>query len=154
MHRIGGLEKDEETGGVSYDAENHQKMVNYRRDKIKNIENCIPEQDILGDVDSQVLVIGWGGTFGHLFTAVEELQNEGKGVALAHFNYINPMPKNTHDVLKRYKKILVCELNMGQFANHLRMNFPDILYRQYNKVQGLPFTVLELKEQFKKLLED
>ncbi len=154
MHRIGGLEKDEKTGGVSYDAESHEKMVNYRQCKVKRIENHIPEQDILGDPDSEVLVVGWGGTFGHLFTAVEELEHEGIGVALAHFNYINPLPKNAHDVLIRYKKILVCELNLGQFANYLRMNFPDILYRQFNKVQGLPFTVIELKEQFKKLLEE
>ncbi|MGQ1785386.1 MULTISPECIES: 2-oxoacid:acceptor oxidoreductase subunit alpha [unclassified Saccharicrinis] len=154
MHRIGGLEKDENTGGVSYDAESHEKMVYYREAKVKKIENYIPEQDILGDPDSEVLVVGWGGTFGHLYTAVEELQDEGVGIALAHFNYINPLPKNAHDVLKQYKKILVCELNLGQFANCLRMNFPDIQYRQYNKVQGLPFTVLELKEQFKKLLEE
>ena len=154
MHRIGGLEKDEKTGGVSYDAENHEKMVKYRAAKIKYIENNIPEQDILGEPDSDLLVVGWGGTFGHLFTAVEELAEEGVKVALAHFNYINPLPKNAHEVLKKYKKILVCELNLGQFANYLRMNYPDIQYRQFNKIQGLPFTVVELKEQFKKLLEE
>ncbi len=155
MHRLGGLEKDEKTGGVSYDAENHEMMVKTREAKIKYIENNIPEQDILGDPDSDLLVIGWGGTFGHLFTAVEELQNDdGLGVALAHFNYINPLPKNTYEILKKYKKIIVCELNMGQFANYLRMNFPDINYMQMNKVQGLPFTVVELKNKFKSLLED
>jgi len=154
MHQIGGLEKDELTGGVSYDGLNHQKMVNTRAQKIKNIEDYIPEQDILGCEDSDLLVIGWGGTFGHLYTAVDELKNEGINVALAHFNYINPLPKNTYDVLKRYKKIIVCELNMGQFANYLRMNFPEIPYLQFNKVQGLPFTVVELKEKFKKLLEE
>ena len=154
MHRIGGLEKDELTGGVSYDGPNHQKMVDTRQAKVKNIENHIPEQDVLGCPDSDVLVVGWGGTFGHLYTAVDELKQEGINVALAHFNYINPLPKNTYDVLKKYKKIIVCELNLGQFANYLRMNFPEIPYRQFNKVQGLPFTVVELKEQFKKLLEE
>ena len=154
MHRIGGLEKDENTGGVSYDPESHQKMVDYRQNKIKHIENHIIEQDILGAEDSDLLVVGWGGTFGHLFTAIEELEHEGVKVALAHFNYINPLPKNTRDVLSRYKKIMVCELNLGQFANYLRMNFPEFKYEQYNKVQGLPFTVVELKDQFKKLLEE
>jgi 2-oxoglutarate ferredoxin oxidoreductase subunit alpha len=155
MHQIGGLEKNEKTGGVSYDALNHQKMVETRAAKIKHIENNIPEQDVLGSPDSDLLVVGWGGTFGHLFTAVEELQNgESIKVALAHFNYINPLPKNTYDVLKRYKKIVVCELNMGQFANYLRMNFPEILYLQFNKVQGIPFTVRELKAKFKQILED
>ncbi len=155
IHQIGGLEKDEKTGGVSYDAQNHEKMVRTRAEKIKRIEDFIPEQDILGQEESDLLVVGWGGTFGHLFTAVEEMFNEdGSKVALAHFNYINPLPRNTYEVLKKYKKILVCELNMGQFANHLRMVFPDIQYRQYNKMQGLPFTVLELKEQFRKLLEE
>ncbi|TLX76923.1 2-oxoacid:acceptor oxidoreductase subunit alpha [Labilibacter sediminis] len=155
MHQIGGLEKDEKTGGVSYDAENHQKMIETRAEKIKKIEDHIPEQDVLGSPDSDVLVIGWGGTFGHLFTAVEELYSEeGVKVALAHFNYVNPLPKNTHELLKSYKKILVCELNLGQFANYLRMNFPDIQYQQFNKVQGLPFTVVELKDKFKTLLED
>ncbi|WP_282036737.1 2-oxoacid:acceptor oxidoreductase subunit alpha [Saccharicrinis aurantiacus] len=155
MHRIGGLEKDEESGAVSYDAQNHEKMVQTRADKIKKIEDFIPEQDILGHADSDLLVVGWGGTFGHLYTAVEELYSESKiKVALAHFNYINPLPKNTYDVLKGYKKIVVCELNMGQFANHLRMTFPEIPYLQYNKVQGLPFTVVELKAHFTKLLEE
>ncbi|WP_066632887.1 2-oxoacid:acceptor oxidoreductase subunit alpha [Labilibacter marinus] len=154
MHRIGGLEKDENTGGVSYDAMSHQKMVDYRQNKIKKIEDHIIEQDVLGTPESDLLVVGWGGTFGHLFTAVEELEEEGVGVALAHFNYINPLPRNTYDILKRYKKIVVCELNLGQFVNYLRMNFPDIDYKQFNKVQGLPFTVVEIKDHVKKLLEE
>ncbi len=154
-HQIGGLEKDEKTGRVSYDGENHQKMVETRAAKVKKIEDYIPEQDILGSPESHLLVVGWGGTFGHLYTAIEELEKDNNiDIALAHFNYINPLPKNTHEVLKRYKKILVCELNMGQFANYLRMNFPDIPFEQYNKVQGLPFTVVELKAKIKSLLED
>ncbi len=154
-HHIGGLEKDNKTGDVSYDPTNHESMVKTRAAKIKKIEDYIPEQDILGYPESELLIVGWGGTFGHLFTTVEDIhKREGLKVALAHFNYINPLPKNTHEVLKRYKKILVCELNLGQFANYLRMNFPDIKYEQYNKIQGLPFTITELKSKIKSLLEE
>ncbi len=154
-HQIGGLEKDEATGRVSYDGINHEKMVETRAAKVKKIEDYIPEQDILGSADSDILVVGWGGTFGHLYTAIEELEkDESINIALAHFNYINPLPKNTYEVLKKYKKVLVCELNMGQFVNYLRMNFPNIPFEQYNKVQGLPFTVVELKAKIKSLLED
>ncbi len=147
-HQIGGLEKNELTGGVSYDGINHQKMVTTRHAKIKKIEDVIPELEILGDSEADLVVIGWGGTFGHLFTAVEEMNKEGHKIALAHFNYINPLPRNTYEALCKYKKLLVCELNLGQFVNYLRSNFPDISLSQYNKVQGLPFTVKELKEQF------
>ncbi|WP_430814565.1 2-oxoacid:acceptor oxidoreductase subunit alpha [Carboxylicivirga sp. RSCT41] len=153
-HRIGGLEKDEHSGAVSHDALNHQRMVEIREEKVQKIANVVPELELLGDVDADTLVVGWGGTFGHLFTAVDELQNEGHKLALAHFNYIKPLPRNTHEVLKRYKKIVVCELNLGQFADYLTMNFPDIQTLRYNKVQGQPFTVVELKEHFKTLLEE
>jgi len=98
------------------------------------------------------LVVGWGGTHGAIFTAVTELQAEGNKVDFAHFNYINPLPKNTGDVLGKYQKILICELNMGQFINYLRGHFPDLDFEQYNKIQGLPFTVVELKDRIKKLL--
>lgn len=153
-HRIGGLEKDEKTGAVSHDAMNHQKMVDLREEKVQRVANFIPELELLGDEDADLLVVGWGGTYGHLFTAVDELHAEGHKVALAHFNYIKPLPKNSYDVLKRYKKLVVCELNNGQFADYLKMNFPDLEYKRYNKVQGLPFTVIELKEHFKTLLEE
>ncbi|MCU4177547.1 2-oxoacid:acceptor oxidoreductase subunit alpha [Carboxylicivirga sp. N1Y90] len=153
-HRIGGLEKDIDTGDVSHDAMNHQKMVEIREQKVQKIAHHIPELEVLGDKDSDVLVVGWGGTFGHLFTAVDELEHEGHHFALAHFNYINPLPINTYEVLKKYKKIVVCELNLGQFANYLLMNFPDLEYLRFNKVQGQPFTVVELKEHFKTLLEE
>ncbi len=154
QHRIGGLEKDEKTGAVSHDALNHERMVNIREEKVQRVANFIPELELLGDEDADVLVIGWGGTYGHLYTAVDELHNEGHKVALAHFNYIKPLPKNSYDILKRYKKLVVCELNNGQFADYLRMNFPDLEYTRFNKVQGLPFTVVELKEHFKTLLEE
>ncbi|MCU4154912.1 2-oxoacid:acceptor oxidoreductase subunit alpha [Carboxylicivirga sp. A043] len=153
-HRIGGLEKDEHSGAVSHDALNHQRMVEIREEKVQRIANDVPELELLGDEDADTLVVGWGGTFGHLFTAVDELQSEGHKLALAHFNYIKPLPRNTYEVLKRYKKIVVCELNLGQFADYLTMNFPDIQTLRYNKVQGQPFTVVELKEHFKTLLEE
>lgn len=151
-HRIGGLEKDFVTGSISHDGVNHQKMVELRQEKLDRIANYIPELEVLGNKNSDLLVIGWGGTYGHLFSAVEELNSEGKKVAFAHFNYINPLPKNTADVLKCYKKIIVCELNMGQFVGFLRLKHPRFEYCQYNKVQGQPFTVHELKEAFLKLL--
>jgi 2-oxoglutarate ferredoxin oxidoreductase subunit alpha len=153
-HRIGGLEKDYETGTVSHDALNHQKMVEIRAEKIEKIADYIPKLEIVGDEDADLLVVGWGGTFGHLFTAGDELANEGYKIAFAHFNYINPLPSNTYEIFTKYKKIVVCELNMGQFANYLRMKFQDLEYLQFNKTQGLPFTVVELKEHFKKLLEE
>ena len=151
-HRIGGLEKSDIYGNVSTDPENHQKMVNYRADKVKRIANIIPDQEVYGDQDADLLVIGWGGTEGTLRSAVDEMRAEGKKVAFTQFNYIMPLPKNTGDILKRFKKIVVCELNMGQFVNYLRMNFQTINFRQYNKTQGLPFTVGELKEQFNQIL--
>jgi 2-oxoglutarate ferredoxin oxidoreductase subunit alpha len=154
QHRIGGLEKDFLTGAVSYDHHNHGKMVKMRKDKIDRIADFIPPMEIHGEDDADLLIVGWGGTFGHLYTALEALHDDGKKVALAHFSYISPLPKNSYEVLKKYSKIVVCELNLGQFASYLRSQFPDIEFHQYNKVEGLPFTVAELKDYFKKLLEE
>jgi len=151
-HRIGGLEKEDVTGNVSYDPQNHEKMVKLRAEKVKRIENYIPDLKVTGDGESDLLVVGWGGTHGSLFTAVSDLIAEGKKVDFAHFNYINPLPKNTGNVLGKYKKILICELNTGQFINYLRGHFPDLDFEQYNKIQGLPFTVIELKDRIKQLL--
>ena len=151
-HRIGGLEKTDGKGEVSTDNLNHAKMVYYRQEKINRLAQRLPEQQVYGDEDADLLVIGWGGTYGALTSAVEEMRSEGKKVAYTHFNYICPLPKNTGDILKKYKKIVVCELNMGQFVNYLRMNFQGIIFRQYNKIQGLPFEVSELKEEFNKIL--
>ncbi len=153
-HRIGGLEKMENTGTVSYVPENHQVMSDIREDKIKNIANFIPEQTIEGDQEGELLVIGWGGTYGHLTSAVHQLRAEGYNISLAHFNYINPLPKNTADVFGRFKKRVVCEINLGQFASYLRIKHQKFDYKQINKVQGLPFTVQELKEGFIKILEE
>lgn len=151
-HRIGGLEKTDGKGAVSTDNLNHEKMVHYRKEKIDRLADRLPLQEVSGDEDADLLVVGWGGTAGALKNAVSELRQEGKKVAYTHFHYISPLPKNTGDILKKYKKIVVCELNMGQFVNYLRMNFQGILFHQYNKVQGLPFEVSELKEQFNKIL--
>ena len=154
-HRIGGLEKMNITGTISYVPENHQVMTDLRQEKVARIANYIPQQEVFGNPEGgEVLVVGWGGTYGHLFSAVKELRKEGKDVSLAHFNYINPLPKNTREVLAKFKKILVCELNLGQFAAYLRSKYPEFTYQQYNKVAGLPFTVLEIKEEVNKLMND
>jgi len=153
-HRIGGLEKDFITGNVSHDPENHEKMIKIRDKKVENVVNFIPELEVEGGEDGNLLVVGWGGTYGHLITAVNELREEGRKVSLAHFNYIRPLPKNTGDVFRKFKKIVVCELNMGQFADYLRMKHQEFKYYQYNKIQGLPFTVIELKKNINKILED
>ncbi len=151
-HRIGGLEKEDVTGDVSYDPENHEKMCGIRAEKIRLISELIPHQKILGAEDSDLLVVGWGGTYGSLYSTVDNLISEGESIALCQFNYINPLPKNTGELLKKFKNIVVCELNSGQFANYLRMNFQGIKFNQYNKIQGLPFTTSELKSHFKTLL--
>ena len=150
-HRIGGLEKDSLLGSASTDPENHQHMVETRAAKIARVQNYIPKQEIFGDESGDILVVGWGGTYGHLYSAVNELRRNNKKISLAHFNYINPLPSNTEDIFKNFKKIIVCELNMGQFASYLRMQFPHINYLQYNKVQGLPFTASELINKFNQL---
>jgi len=151
-HRIGGLEKTNVTGNVSTDPMNHELMVKLRADKVTKIADYIPEQTIDYAKSGDLLVVSWGGTKGSVSTAVGELFAQGMKVGHAHFSYISPLPKNTGKVLGKFKKIIVCELNAGQFVNYLRMNFPKHDYLQYNKIQGLPFTTLELKEQFTKLL--
>ena len=143
-HRIGGLEKDSKTGAISINPENHEKMVMLRREKIARIANHIPKQEVLGNKDADTLIIGWGGTFGHIMTAVNRLNEEGHPVAFAHFRYINPLPANTAEIIARYKKIIVCELNTGQFADFLQSRFPEALFLRVNKIQGQPFSVTEL----------
>jgi len=150
-HRVGGLEKCPD-GPLSTDPENHALMVHNRQEKVNRVANFIPDQEVTGDPDAELLVVGWGGTAGALTLAVEELNKEGKKVAYTHFNYICPLPKNTGDILKKYKKIVVCELNNGQFAGYLRTQFPECPMTQYNKIMGLPFEVGELKAEFERLL--
>jgi len=153
-HRIGSLEKADVTGEVSHDPLNHEIMVLTRAEKVERITNYIPEQEIIGKKRGNLLVIGWGGTYGSLYTAVKELQSEGMSISLVQFNYINPLPKNTREILKGFKKRIVCELNMGQFATYIRSKHSQFDYLQYNKVQGLPFMVSELKNKFKEILEE
>ncbi|RHS42984.1 2-oxoacid:acceptor oxidoreductase subunit alpha [Tannerella sp. AF04-6] len=155
MHRLGGLEKDCITSAISTDPTNHQKMTDMRQAKIDYIANEIPELEILGNPEADLLVVGWGGTYGHLYSAVESMNAIGKKVAMVHFNYINPMPKNTEEILRRYKKIVVCELNNGQFATQLCAKIPGLTnVSRFNKVQGQPFMVSELTDHFSKLMEE
>ncbi|MFV0291281.1 MAG: 2-oxoacid:acceptor oxidoreductase subunit alpha [Mangrovibacterium sp.] len=152
-HRIGGLEKNE-SGGVSHDPNNHQKNTNLRAEKVARVAEMLPSLQVEGAADGDLLVVSWGGTYGHTHDAVRALHQSGKQIALAHFNFINPLPLNVDEVFSRYKKIVVAELNMGQFAMYLRDKAPSFKYEQFNKMKGLPFTVNELKEAFIKILED
>lgn len=152
QHRIGGLEKNI-AGGVSHDPENHQINTELREQKVARVAEMIPELKVDGEPEGDLLVVGWGGTFGHMISSVREMQEQGKKVSLAHFNYIKPLPKNTAEVFSKFKKIVVCELNQGQFAAYLRDKVPGYTYYQANKVKGLPFSVHELVENFEKLLE-
>lgn len=155
MHRLGGLEKDCITSAISTDPANHQKMTDMRQAKIDYIANEIPELEILGNPEADLLVVGWGGTYGHLYSAVESMNAIGKKVAMVHFNYINPMPQNTEEILRRYKKVVVCELNNGQFATQLCAKIPGLTnVSRFNKVQGQPFMVSELTDHFSKLMEE
>lgn len=151
-HRIGGLEKEDLTGHVSQDPDNHELMTKIRQEKINRVADFIPDLTVDGQKSGDLLVIGWGGTYGSLYTAVSSLNENGYKVGLAHFNYINPLPKNTAEVLKNYKKIIVCELNMGQFYSILNTQFPEFEYLKFNKIQGLPFSVIELTTKFKQIL--
>jgi 2-oxoglutarate ferredoxin oxidoreductase subunit alpha len=151
-HRIGGLEKTIK-GTVSYVPENHEYMVKIREEKVQKVSEKVPDLAVYGKESGDLLVVGWGGSYGHLITAVRELQHDNYKVSLANFNYIKPFPKNVRDVFNRFKKIVVCELNMGQFASYLRMNFQEFNYEQLNKIQGIPFTVAEIKDKCIKLLE-
>ncbi|MFI3259681.1 MAG: 2-oxoacid:acceptor oxidoreductase subunit alpha [Rikenellaceae bacterium] len=152
QHRIGGLEKDALKGSISHDPKNHQLMTKLRAEKVAKMVEYIPEQRVMGASEGELLVVGWGGTKGHLESAVSELQGEGKSISLCHFNYINPLPKNTADIFAKFDKIIVCELNEGQFANYLRQSLTSFDYLQYNKVEGQPFVVVDLVEKFKELL--
>jgi 2-oxoglutarate ferredoxin oxidoreductase subunit alpha len=152
-HRIGGLEKDRVTGNISYEPNNHEEMTRIRAEKVRLVENNIPELKTEFAESGDLLVIGWGGTYGSLHSAVKQISDEGyKKIGFAHFNYINPMPKNTEEILSKYKKIIVCELNSGQFASILKTRFSKFEFSQHNKIQGLPFSNDELIQQFKLLV--
>lgn len=152
-HRLGGLEKDCDTGAISNSPANHARMIETRREKVARVAYDIPLQEVLCDSpEAETLLVGWGGTFGHLYTAAEELNREGIGVALAQFRYIQPLPANTGEILRRYKRVVVAELNTGQFADYLQCRFPDVRIDRINKIEGQPFMVSEIVEQVKKIL--
>ncbi len=153
-HRIGGLEKDHLKGCISYDPENHQEMVLTRAAKVAAVVEDLPRQEVIGEQEGDLLVIGWGGTRGHLQSAVEALQEQGKRISLCHFNYINPLPKGVREILRGFRRIVVCELNEGQMAGYLRQHFQEFRFEQYNKCEGLPFTTVELTSEFNRLLEE
>ncbi|MBQ1939298.1 MAG: 2-oxoacid:acceptor oxidoreductase subunit alpha [Alistipes sp.] len=153
-HRVGGLEKDAVKGSISHDPANHQKMTHLRAEKVRKVADYIPSQEVYGDQEGELLVVGWGGTRGHLQNAVDQLRKEGKKVSLCHFNYINPLPKGVEEIFQGFKKIVVCELNEGQFAAYLRQQFQHYTFAQYNKCEGQPFTIVELKEKFETLLSE
>ena len=146
-HILGGLEKDNATGAISTNPENHNLMTHLRQEKIDKIE--VPDLIVEGDEkDAELLIVGFGGTYGHLHAAMDEMRATGKKVALAHFKYINPLPKNTAAVLKKYKKVVVAEQNMGQLAGWLRMKVDGFAPYQFNEVKGQPFMVADLVENF------
>jgi len=152
-NRIGGLEKHELKGAISTDPLNHEKMVLTRRAKVAAVANMIPNQEVIGDLEGDLLIVSWGGTYGHTLSATRALRKEGKRVSLCHISYINPLPKNLAQIFSRFSKILVCELNLGMMANYLRMNLQQFTYNQLNKVQGQPFIVAEIVEKANELLK-
>lgn len=144
MHRVGGLEKDSRTGVISTDGANHEKMVMIRRQKVADIAKDIPALEVEGDAGSDTILVGWGGTYGHLQTACEELAEAGTPVALAQFRYINPLPANALDELRKYKNVIVAELNTGMFADYLQQKLPNVDIKRINKIEGQPFMVSEI----------
>ena len=151
-HILGGLEKDDKTGAISTNPENHDLMTRKRQAKIDAIP--VPDLEVLGDKDdADLLIVGFGGTYGHLHAAMDEMRAQGKKVAMAHFRFINPLPGNTAEVLKKYPKVVVAEQNMGQLAGWLRMKVDGFVPAQYNEVKGQPFKVNELVAAFSPLIE-
>lgn len=151
-HRVGGLEKNH-AGVLSSDPQNHALMVHERAMKVEKVADSIPALEVFGAESGKLLVVGWGGTYGHLLSAVQQAREDGLDVSLAHFDYILPLPKNTSEVFSRYERILVCELNSGHFVNYLRGRLPEFKFSQYNKVQGQPFLVQEIEEAIRKNLQ-
>jgi 2-oxoglutarate ferredoxin oxidoreductase subunit alpha len=154
MHRIGGLEKDYDTSAISTDAANHHRMVITRQAKIDKIADYIPDLEIAGDADADLLIVGWGGTHGHLYEAMEIMRQQGKKVAFAGFRFINPLPKNTAEMLGKYKKVVVAEQNNGQFANYLRSKIDGFNPSKFCRIKGQPFVVSRLVEEFTKMMEE
>lgn len=153
-HRLGGLEKDFSASAISTDPMNHQKMVETRAAKVAKVADVIPELTVIGDKEeADLLIVGWGGTYGHLYETMDIMRKEGKKVALAHFRFINPLPKNAEEILLRYKKVVVAEQNKGQLASYLRGQVKGFDPIKFNRVKGQPFIVSRLVEEFTKILE-
>jgi 2-oxoglutarate ferredoxin oxidoreductase subunit alpha len=150
-HRIGGLAKQDGTGNVSYSPQDHEHMVGIRAEKIQRLQNTIPDQPVFGPDEGDLLVVGWGGTYGALRSAVAAAQAKGLSVAHAHVRYLSPFPRNLRDVLSRYKRVLVAELNLGQLALVLNGRF-GLKVEQLNKVQGQPFKIREVLARIESLL--
>lgn len=154
-HRVGGLEKDYESGVISNNPGNHARMVAARAQKVANVANHIPLLEVKSEnADADTIIVGWGGTYGHIYTAFEELNKAGRKIDFAQFRYINPLPKNTAEVLGNYKTVIVAELNDGQFANYLQGIYPKLNIKRINKVEGQPFLVHEIVEGVNKIMED
>jgi 2-oxoglutarate ferredoxin oxidoreductase subunit alpha len=151
-HRIGGLEKEHITGNVSYDPENHDLMTRLRTEKIQRIANDIPLAQVEGEAQGELLVVGWGGTYGAIKTAVLRQRQKGHSVAHLHLRYLNPLPKNLGDILKQNNKILVPEINLGQLVKVLRATYL-VDATGFNKVRGLPFRSVELEHEIEKTLK-
>lgn len=152
-HILGGLEKDDKTGAISTNPENHDLMTRKRQAKINAIP--VPDLEVLGDQDdADLLIVGFGGTYGHLHAAMDEMRAAGRKVALAHFKYLNPLPANTAQVMRRYPRVVVAEQNMGQLAGWLRMKVDGFCPKQFNQVKGQPFVVNELVEAFTALMDE
>lgn len=152
-HRVGGLEKDSQTGAISTEPRNHSRMVGYRKEKIAKIAQDIPLLEEIGDNDAEVLVIGWGSTYGHILTAVEQIRKAGRKIAMAHFKYINPLPLNTEEVIRSHKKVVVVEQNTGQFASYIGGMLEGLDLYKFNKVEGQPLKVAELANYLLHILD-
>jgi 2-oxoglutarate ferredoxin oxidoreductase subunit alpha len=150
-HRIGGLEKAHITGNVSYDPDNHDFMIRLRAQKVKNIANDIPDLEVIGDQEGEILVLGWGGTYGAITEAVKNVRKSGKKVSQAHLKYLFPFPKNLGKVLKGFKKVLIPEINLGQLATIIRSEFL-IEPVSLTKIKGLPYKTIEVQNKILEVL--
>jgi 2-oxoglutarate ferredoxin oxidoreductase subunit alpha len=154
MHRIGGIEKQDGSGNISYDPDNHGHMVDVRAAKVAGIARDIPPMELRGDVDdADILVIGWGSTWGAISGAVDRCRTKGRKVVQAHLVHLNPFPSDLGEVLHRYPKVLVPEMNLGQLSRLLRAEYL-VDARSVNKVKGTPFTAGELERSILELLDD
>ncbi|MBI3315909.1 MAG: 2-oxoacid:acceptor oxidoreductase subunit alpha, partial [Candidatus Omnitrophica bacterium] len=152
QHRIGGIEKADKTGAVSYDPENHHRMTLLRREKVRRVAEDIPPAEVTGEKKGKVLVLGWGGTYGSILGAVTELQKEGTKVSSCHLNYLNPFPKNLGEILRSFETVLIPEINAGQLIVLIRSEFEGVHCVGYNRVTGQPFKIREIKAKIKELL--